>query len=181
MGKRRKHAVIPRDLTHAKETYHASIFRLPRVIKNYEVPDECVTVVRALIDSAWGNQDYLEYLQDYGIKEKQYHEIMAVPEQAMWVCAAVSSQLRCFFGRLDLAMFYRAIDGNVPAYRALMERYGQSEHVQKVARFDVAQHTQGMNLDEMTPDQLTARFHELQRTEGISKEPRPEEASDTNS
>ena len=147
-----------------------AMFVPPDVLREYNPPPILKTVVEEMLQ---GVMKHDKIAQNLGIPESEYYDIVRNPLNMAWVAQMLHKQVRHMLGLADVAIWRRACEGNVSAYKAMLERYGAMEP-SKSLRFNVSGDAVDFNLDHLSETQLDRLIDERERATGRGHTEKPE-------
>jgi hypothetical protein len=129
----------------------------PETVKRFKPPKQ----VRMIAEMTIGcGRDHEAIAEACNMTPEEYTEVMRKPMHMAWVANYLHNSIEQMLGICDMAIFEKASKGNVAAYNALMNRYGQLTSRSVSLHAEIPTH---MDLENLTDKQLEAQIVEWNR------------------
>jgi hypothetical protein len=122
------------------ESIDEALYVPPDALDTFEPPPTLKAIAKQMLAGVHGKEDICTAA---GVTEDEYHRTMERPVCVVWLSRLLTLQISNMLGIADLAMFRKAVAGDVPAYKALQMRLGNM--VQK--REEIRVSVDGSKLD----------------------------------
>jgi hypothetical protein len=132
------------------------------LLETYKPPAVLKHIVEEMMS---GVTDERTIAANIGMAWVDYQVLMKSPFNRGWVSGVLSKQIPHMIGIADVAIWKRACEGNVPAYKAITERFGKMAPSKQVH----AHISANMQLEQLSDEQLEKVVEGKMRVVGKSK------------
>ena len=137
----------------------------PDDVARYTPGEEDLKILKSLILQG-ATTDLAKISAHSGVEECAVEDFFSTPVRAAWCASVLRVMSQNLLGLADFAMLQKAMNGDVPAYKALSQRFGHMVNRVQVASFSASLG----DMRDYSDDDLSKLVDENMRKLGMRKE-----------